>query len=61
MQPLPKVQFNVKIEADLKGRAYAAAKDAGQEIGVFVSRAIEARLGQLEAAETYAATKRSKR
>lgn len=41
---LPKVQFNFKIDPDLKGRAYAAAKDAGQEIGVYVSRAIEARL-----------------
>lgn len=51
MQSLSKVQLNFKIEADLKGRAYAAAKDAGQEIGIFISRAIEARLNQLASTE----------
>ncbi len=39
-----KQQFNVKLDPELQRTARLAAEELGQEIGVFVARALEAHI-----------------
>jgi predicted DNA-binding protein len=56
-----KQQFNVKLEPELQKRAREAAEELGQQIGVFVARAIESHIGNVKADQRYAANKKGKR